>query len=129
MRRWFHGYTLTAFAAFMAVSPALAAPAPHSSTTLAAPAAAAAAGQLNPQRRSVLMAQAPFAETWNAAVLSVNSQAMGLQTSRARQNSPVRMAIAGAAVGAIVGAIAGDPLTDAAIGGAVGFGVAFVMRH
>jgi len=145
MSHWLRWSILSVFAALMAVSPVLAAnePAPDSkgpALTLPTPAAVqlparqpvttAAADRSTLQLKPVLTARVPFETAWNTTVLSANSQAMGLQSSRAGGTSkPIRWAIAGAAVGAIVGAVAGDPLTDAAIGGVVGFGAAYVMHR
>jgi hypothetical protein len=141
MCRWFRWLTLSVFAAVTAVTPALAAngPAPTVKDTPPAVTAPAAvqlpavppvtAADNSAQPRPVLTARAPFATTWNTAVVSASSQSMGLQASRGGMSTPVKWAITGAAVGAIVGALAGDPLTDAAIGGVVGFGAAYVMHR
>src|SRR4051812_15419634 len=122
MSRW---YILPVLAVLVVASPVLAAndraaPAPDRSAKVSASAAPAPA--------PVLTARAPFSTVWNSALLSANSQAMGLQTSRATNNH-VRWTIVGAAVGAIVGAVADDPLRDALIGAAVGFGGSYVMRR
>ena len=135
MRRWFHWFTLSAFAAFMAATPTLAVSAPASSAgdhpqTLAAPAAVQSPAPQpvpsSPVDKPVLTARAPFDTVWNTTILSMNSQAMGLHATRANNNH-VRWTIAGACVGAIVGVVAGEPLSDAAIGALVGLGASYVM--
>jgi Glycine zipper len=133
MRHWFHWFTLSAFAAILAVSPALAANAPASSArdhavTLTAPASAQLPAATTVANKPILTARAPFETTWNSTVLAMNSQAMGLQATGA-SNNHVRWTIAGAAIGAIVGAVADDPLRDALIGGAVGFAGSYVMKR
>lgn len=133
MHRFIHWFTLTAFAAFLSIAPALAAGTPSSPTShrAAVPTASAptAASVARPAAdHPVLTARAPFDTVWNTTVTSMNSQALGLQRSAAANNH-VRWTIAGAAVGAIIGAIADDPLRDALIGGAVGFAGSYVMRR
>src|SRR5436309_2622426 len=114
MSRWNHCSTLTVLAAMTAATPALAATGPGAKDTqpvvaVTAPAADSSARASQP----VLTARAPFTTVWNSTLLSANSQAMGLRSSRTATSNHVQWAIAGAAVGAIVGVIADDPLRDA----------------
>jgi len=145
MCRWIRWFTLSVFAALMAVPPVLAAneqapAARDAQLTLTTPAAAplpalqpvttAAAEKPALQLRPVLATRAPFESDWNTTLVSVSSQSLGLQASRARgTNDHVRWAIAGAAIGAIIGAVDDDPLGKALIGGAVGFGLSYVVRR
>lgn len=133
MHRWIHSFTLTAFAAFLSIAPALAAstpstPASHRAVAITAAVPSATSVAHPAADHPVLTARAPFDTVWNTTVTSMNSQALGLQT-RAAANNHMRWTIAGAAVGAIIGAVADDPLRDALIGGAVGFAGSYMMRR
>ena len=145
MARWFPWFTLSAFAALMAVSPVLAAneqtpSARGAQVTLNTPAAVqqpalqpvtnTAADKSTLKLKPMLTTRAPFETVWNTTLLAASSQSMGLRASRARgTNDHIRWTITGAAVGAIVGLIADDPLRDAAIGAAVGFGASYVIQR
>jgi hypothetical protein len=134
MRRGFHWFALFVFAALIAVSPALAANPPASSTSdhsaaaaMPAPSTVVAPATSSTSEKSVLVARAPFESVWNSTVTSMNSQAMGLHARGSADH--MKWTLTGAAIGGIIGLVAGDPLRDALIGGVVGLAGSYVIQR